>query len=136
MKIPGWHKELEMGIKQFDDNNKIIVALLGKMLKIFTEDGMNLEFHKVYATLLVYARKEFDLEEQLMNKAEYEQTIFHTNQHNEFINKMEYFAEQYLIGEKPLLEFQKYATKWSENHIKVADKRFVPAVKEYFLNNL
>jgi len=135
MEKPGWHKDLETEIKQFDENNKIIAALLFKLIKIFNENHMNVEFHKIFATLLVYAQKEFALEEKLMNNSHYEQTMFHTNQHREFMKKMEYFATQYIAGEKPALEFRKYATKWIKSHIKVADKRIIPAVKEFFINN-
>lgn len=135
MKILGWERDFEMGIGQFDENNKVIVVLLNKLLKIFYEETMNSDFHKVYATLLLYARKEFDAEESLMRKSRYEQAILHANQHTEFIKKMEYFADQYLNGEKPVMEFQKYAVKWADSHIKVTDKKFITAAKEFILNN-
>lgn len=134
MRIFGWDIEFETGIKKFDDNNKIIIVLLNKLLKIFHEEKMSPEFHKVYATVLMYAKKEFKLEETLMKKAKYEQFKIHCNQHSEFINKMEYFANQYLMGEALSFEFQKYATKWVESHIQVTDKKMIATVKDYILN--
>lgn len=135
MKIFGWDKDFEVGIKKFDENNKIIIVLLNQLVKILHEEQMNPEFHKIFATLLLYARKEFDLEESFMKKTHYKLATLHINQHNEFMNRMDHFSNQYLMGEKPAFEFHKYALKWVENHIKITDKKFIPTVKDYILNS-
>ncbi|MFA8343853.1 MAG: bacteriohemerythrin [Rhodothermaceae bacterium] len=128
MKVLGWEEKYEIGVGKIDEQNKIMLAILNSMLKIFMSPEYSPNYLKMYATLLMYARKNFAVEEKLMREIKYTQYHLHKNQHEEFINKMEFFNQEYLNGENIAFEFQRYILKWYGAHIQIADKKYVPLV--------
>ena len=125
MNFLGWNSECELGISEFDENNKIIVAIFNQILKLFYENQLSKEFHKLYATLIMYAKKEFDLEQELMKKVKFNQSTLHINQHNEFFHKIDQIANVYISGEIPFAELHKFANKWLSSHIKQTDRKLI-----------
>lgn len=123
MKIFGWEKEFSTGVKELDDQNKILLALLNKLLKMYYDGGLDPEYHKIYTTFMVYARNYFDKEEAVMHSRRYPQLLLHKNQHSEFLNRIELFNNEYLNGTNILFEFQRSILKWLEGHIKASDKK-------------
>ena len=128
MKILGWDEKFEIGISKLDDQNKVLLAILNRMLKIYLNAEFNADYLRIYATLLQFARKTFEFEEKLMKEIRYTQFQLHKSQHEEFINKMEYFNEAYMGGENIVFDFQRYIEKWFNAHIQIADKKYVPHV--------
>lgn len=123
MKIFGWEKDYSTGIKELDDQNKILLALLNKLLKIYYDGSLDPEYHKIYTTFLLYARKYFDREEEIMREKRYSQYLLHKNQHLEFLNRIELFNDEFMKGDSIVFEFQRYILRWLEGHIKSSDKK-------------
>lgn len=129
MKVLGWEKEYEIGIKQFDEEHKIMFVLINQLLKIFSNEEFKTEFHKIYATLMQYSAIHFENEEKMMRSVYYPQFILHKNQHKEYMRKMDNFANMYLSGDSVLFEFQRFVQRWFEGHIMVSDKKYIPYIQ-------
>lgn len=129
MKVFGWEKEYEIGLKQVDEEHKIMFVLINQLIKIFSNEEYKKDFHKIYATLLQYSKAHFDNEEKIMKSVYYPQYILHKNQHKEYMVKLDRFANQYLSGESVLFEFQRFVQRWFEGHIMVSDKKYVPYIQ-------
>ena len=125
MEIIKWSKDLESGVKAFDDEHKVLIKTIDEVYTLMRE-GKKEEAKKVLVdTVVAYADKHFKHEEEVMERYNYpkEKLEGHKKMHNFFVK---YLIETLLPeiekgDDKKFNEALNFIVGWLIMHIKNMD---------------
>ena len=118
-----WSEKYSCGIRDLDEQNKILIALINKTLNIVAEKNRFSEFERVYGTILIRAKEQFEFEEEILKRRNIGLLAIHKNQHIEFLNRLIMLRKDYMRDENVFFDFQRYIQKWIDGHICLSDQR-------------
>lgn len=125
-----WDDELSVNNENVDNHHKKLIGLFNEMAVLIENEQETPLFStiKVISELNIYAIFHFKEEEKLMEDGDYPGLEEHKVLHQEFIDKVNKFKDEYLHND-PLLNFElfNYLSDWVLNHIVQEDSKY----KEY-----
>jgi len=125
-----WSKELELGVKMFDDQHKKLIKLINDLYNAMKDNKGDKVMLKILTDLVDYTAYHFDNEEELFAKYGYENqkehVKIHTNLKNTAIDlKGKIEAGEAVIGFNVI----SFLENWVKNHILVEDRKYAAFFK-------
>lgn len=122
-----WDPSFSVNNEDIDNHHKKLINIFNEMASLIENEQDTPLFStiKVISELNIYAIFHFKEEEKLMEEADYPDLENHKAIHQEFIDKVSKFKDEYLHND-PLLNFEifNYLSEWVLNHIIEEDSKY------------
>lgn len=129
-----WTYEYETGIPALDEQQKHFIELINELDDASQTNDRNKAGHAMDG-LLHYTVTYFELEESLLEKAEYPFLKAHRRIHEVFMKKVSEIRARFNQGEDVTSELLELMKGWLHTHIQGEDKDFVETVKKFTGND-
>ena len=107
-------------------NKQKISDLINFFSKSIEDKNCKSEILNVFHKLSYFSSEIFICEELLMKKHGIKSVAEHTKEHNEFVEKIKYFQQEYENKKKGFcIELLNYLKHWHEQHILKADETLI-----------
>lgn len=122
-----WNNKLILGVDIMDDEHKILVSKINKLVESLEEQYINknkVELLKYFKDLADYTKEHFDHEEKFMNAIGYAQYPSHKKIHEKLLEQVASYGKQI---EKETLDDQKlisFLRNWLISHIMGVDMQY------------
>ena len=131
-KLIEWGPKYLIGIREIDDQHKILVDIINKLYAAFGSNQNKKEIRNNLKELVDYTIYHFGNEEEYFSKFGYKDTPAHLDQHRKFIDRIKKFADEFQEGDSTVsLDIINFLKDWLLNHILKVDARYVPFFKEH-----
>ncbi|HEY0664903.1 MAG TPA: bacteriohemerythrin [Gallionella sp.] len=129
MALAEWSSEYEIGIPAFDAQQRRFVGFINDMdVACRTRDTART--NHVMEELLHYTVTHFEVEEELLEKAEYLYLKAHRKVHELFMKKVSEIRARANKGEDISTDLLELLKGWLDNHIKQEDRDYVACVRK------
>ena len=116
----------QTAIEIIKTNKQKISDLINSFSESIENKNCKDEILKVFHKLSYFSSEIFIGEELLMKKHGIESITEHTKEHNQFVEKIKYFQQQYENKEKGLcVELLDYLKKWHDEHVLKTDETLI-----------
>lgn len=120
-----WEDDLSVGVKDFDDEHKILISCINKLHTGLIAGDASDSINLILDGLIEYTEKHFGHEEKLMESEDYPGLSGQQKEHELFVDKIISFKKQIESGKISFsLELMAFLRDWLTNHIKVVDKAY------------
>jgi hemerythrin len=125
MPVMEWDDSFVLGINNFDEHHKRLIALLNIAFDGFTRSAGRDELAVVLDELLKYAKYHFAAERHWMKLNEYPGLVQHCKEHGIFTNKVVAFQKDFQSRKTSLsLDVLQFLMSWLTNHILMTDGEY------------
>ena len=126
-----WKDEYKVGVKAIDEHREKFFEIINKLKKVITEKDCKIKVADIFFSLVHYAEHYLINEEIYFKESGYSGFSKHQESHNNFINRIVKFKEDYQSREKEVCEdMYFYLENWLINHILHYDIEAVEWLKE------
>ncbi|MBN1501681.1 MAG: hemerythrin family protein [Spirochaetes bacterium] len=120
-----WEDNLSVGVKDFDDEHKVLISYINKLHMALISGEAAESVYGILDGLVEYTEKHFGHEEKLMESEDYPGLPGQIKEHEVFVDKIRGFKKQMEAGKINFsLELMAFLRDWLMNHIKVVDKAY------------
>ncbi len=124
-----WKTEYNVNISFIDEHHRKFVEILNRILEINNEASCGHNISEAFFSLVYYA-EHYLIREQMYLK-EYQNFQYHQDLHNQFIDRVTRFQDDFKKGKKNICsDMALYLYEWFENHILNYDKEATAFLKE------
>lgn len=128
-----WQEQYNLGISIIDEHHHHLVDLLNILDD--NSDASPNQHREVVGVVLIkllnYTKYHFSEEEKMMKEMQYEGFDLHREEHANFEKKVDYFIEQYRLGNSTLsVETLHFLNQWLLEHILITDRKFADDAKK------
>ncbi|NTW99452.1 MAG: hemerythrin family protein [Geobacteraceae bacterium] len=117
-----WNDAFDLGIKEFDEHHKHLVALINLTYDIFTQGTTHDGIVKVLDELVDYTKYHFAAEEHWMAVNKYPNLSQHSDEHESFCQTVSAFQSDFFKRKTNLsLEVLQFLNDWLTAHILKSD---------------
>ena len=122
-----WKDSYSVGLDSIDKQHKMLVDSLNELHEAMLNGEANDVIAGILKGLSDYIGIHFSYEESLMKKHTYMGYEEHKQIHNEFVEKVNKFNQDFTKGKLMLsLEVMNFLKNWLKNHIMGKDKEYGP----------
>ncbi|MFA6283667.1 MAG: bacteriohemerythrin [Desulfurivibrionaceae bacterium] len=125
MKIIEWDEKFSVGIKEIDDQHKVLVDILDELYYAMLKARGNEVIETTLEKLVQYTKTHFNTEELLFKKYSYPEEKAHKAEHDAMLKKVAAFRQDFknekLIG----VDLMHFLNKWFVEHLQTTDYRYV-----------
>lgn len=125
MKIIEWDEKFSVGIKEIDDQHKVLVDILDELYYAMLKARGNEVIETTLKKLVQYTKTHFTTEELLFKKYSYPEEKAHKAEHDAMLKKVAAFRQDFknekLIG----VDLMHFLNKWFVEHLQTTDYRYV-----------
>ncbi len=126
-----WGPQFYIGLKTIDEQHKVLVDLINLTYSYFGKGSSKAKYKKVFKELLDYTVYHFGVEEKYFEAFGYEYSDAHKANHEEFIEKIRNFKNEFEAGDATVsFEIIEYLKNWLLEHILEKDKKYVAFLKK------
>jgi hemerythrin len=120
-----WSPDYSVNIKTIDSQHQELVNILNRLFVAVSMREGNSVIASILKALHSYTKTHFDLEERLMQQAQYSDFEAHKREHQILIDQLEVLSKKHLQEEKPIyFEMLRFLKTWLKQHIKGVDTRY------------
>jgi len=125
VEILKWEKSFELGIHQFDEHHKHLLALLNETCGCVNDGASKDQLESILDKLIEYTRYHFSAEEQWMDLLAYDGLLAHVAEHDKFSSMVEHFQTEFHNGDTQMSsELFFFLGNWLFDHILVSDAQY------------
>jgi methyl-accepting chemotaxis protein/hemerythrin len=129
--LVSWSDDLSVGIRQIDDQHKVLVNLINELYGAMRSRKSDTIMLDIVDRMADYAAKHFKTEEDLFDKYGYPEADSHKKVHQNFVDKVTEFRQGLESGaSRVTMEVMRFLKDWLIKHIQGTDKRYAPFLKE------
>lgn len=123
--IFAWKPEMSVGRDQLDRDHKGIIKALNELSALEESQDVD-KVQPVLNRLLNYTVSHFGREEAYMREIGFTRLADHERQHDQFIQKIQFFLTEYREGRRSMLasEMAEFLRGWLVEHIMSEDKAY------------
>ncbi len=120
-----WTSSLDIGIKEIDDQHRILVDRINTLAEAVEMGLDNLSLQGILRDLSAYAATHFSLEEGYFDRFDYRDAAAHKEEHAAFVRKVHVFRSELSEGKSTLsAEVLEFLRSWLTSHIAFSDKKY------------
>ncbi|SRR5690554_1837182 len=120
-----WTSELEVGIKEIDEQHRWLVDLTNKLHDAFQAGADHGTIREILEGLMDYTMNHFIVEEELFDRLGYPESAAHKKYHNRFTEQVMSLLDRHEAGEMVGAEALELLKDWLTHHILKVDKAYV-----------
>ncbi|MDD5056311.1 MAG: bacteriohemerythrin [Sideroxydans sp.] len=124
-----WTQEFEIGIPVLDTQQRLFVEFINELDEACRTDDLT-KTNRVMENLLHYTVTHFELEEELLEKAEYPYLKAHRRVHEVFMKKVSELRGRSIKGENISTDLLELLKGWLKSHIQREDHDYVETLKK------
>ncbi len=125
MEFIRWNKKYSVGIKEFDDQHKVLVDIINELYDAIDKNKGLDAIGRLIKRLRMYGAIHFASEEYYFDLFKYPETEEHKKIHKFFDDKMAEIEKTYTTQSKETaLEMMHFLSEWLLNHIKGTDQKY------------
>jgi len=125
MPLMTWGPMLAVGVKEIDDQHKVLVQMANDLNDAMRNGQGKDVLGKTLKELVNYTRNHFATEERLMDKYKYPQSAEHKQQHKDLVHTVSELVTKFDAGDAALsTEVMNFLREWLMKHILNTDKAF------------
>jgi len=126
-----WSRDLELGIKVFDDQHKKLIEMINQLYDAIRDNKVKSTIDKILNDLVSYTVYHFNTEEEAFRKYGYPDSAKHAEIH-EALKRTVGEVKAKLDSGKEVIGFNiiSFLENWVKNHILVEDKKYAPFFKK------
>ena len=123
-----WKSEYETGCKLIDEQHKRLFQIFNEFFTAFEQAKADKKLEDIIKELESYTIYHFSTEERLFDEKGYPKKEQHKREHQEFIDKVKSFRQQYEKDENSLLAYDVMLSlrEWIFNHVLGSDRLYIP----------
>ncbi len=125
MPLIKWNDDFSVGVIEIDLQHKGLVHQINKLYDAMLRGEANSILRGIISELVRYTQVHFATEEKYFKKFGYAESEDHIQEHQEFIEVVGKFKEEYEKGSLVLsIDVLKFLKNWLTHHILGSDKKF------------
>ncbi|MBF0333526.1 MAG: hemerythrin family protein [Alphaproteobacteria bacterium] len=127
-----WDDGYRLGIPAIDAEHERLVARLDLFLDASMHDHLDAELSRLLADLIDATRAHFLHEEDMLDRAGYEDLPAHRAEHDRLLADLGHYEMACAAGEVPRklsIETADYLRHWLLDHIRNADRQYLPFLR-------
>jgi len=126
-----WRPELEVGVKQIDEQHKQLVAMLNQLTDLAEQGKDDGRLQAILLRLVRYTETHFAMEAGLMQAHRYPARVAHLGQHEGLAGKVREYQAEAKAGSKQTVDtLLVFLAGWLERHILGSDKQLAAYLRE------
>lgn len=126
-----WNEKYNTGIKEIDDQHKILVDILNKLYESFVDRTTNEQMKVVIKEMADYTVYHFGVEEKYFKDFNYKGADEHVAEHETFVRKVIVFQEDLDQGKVSVtFQLMNFLRTWLIQHINGTDRKYISLFKE------
>jgi hemerythrin len=128
MALMEWTERMSVGVTQFDNEHKRLVALINELFDAVQAGRGREALGKILDELIEYTKSHFTNEEHLMAKNGYPNLDTHKKEHEALTKQVLDVQRKYHAGATAMLsmEVMTFLKNWLVKHIQGTDKQYGP----------
>jgi len=132
MVLMQWKDEYSVEVEEIDNQHKVLVNTINDLYTgMKTGEGKD-ALEKILNTLADYTVKHFSTEEKYMTQFGYPEYEDHKKEHENFVQKVGAFIEDFKRGKMLLsLEILTFLKSWLADHITGTDRHYIEFFHEH-----
>ena len=120
-----WSDSLSVGVKEFDDQHKVLIGMINDLHNAMKEGKGKGVVGEIVEKLIEYTDTHFKTEEKYFDQFDFPGKAAHKKTHEDFVTKVVDFSEDLSSGKITLtLDVMKFLSSWLKEHIKGTDKEY------------
>jgi len=120
-----WKNEYSVGVKEIDEQHKIIIKLINELHSVITGEKDKKELEHILEQLANYGSYHLANEEKYFDKFNYAEADEHKAIHQQYRNTILTFQEKFKVNKiKTIFEAIDFLEDWWIGHINNIDKRY------------
>ena len=127
-----WSDAISVGVAEVDDQHKVLIGILNRLFVATAQRKGNEILNEILEALIEYAKTHFELEEQLMQEAGYNEVKLeaHKREHQAFAARLDELSRKHSVESKQnSFEVVHFLKRWLHDHIQVTDRTYALALK-------
>lgn len=118
-----WEDKLSVGVKEMDDQHKIIIQKINALVDAMDSKDF-LKIRTAFDSLATFTVKHFKEEEEMMEKSKFEGIATHKIIHQQLLSQVGEFDKQ--VSDKTLVpaKLEGFLRVWLTSHIMGIDKKY------------
>lgn len=129
MKIIEWDEKFSVGIKEIDDQHKVLVEILDELYLAMLKARGNEVVEATLDKVIRYTKSHFSTEELLFKKYSYPEEKLHKAEHDAMLKKVDAFRRDFKNGKLIGVDLMHFLKKWFVEHLQTTDYRYVKFFK-------
>ncbi len=125
MKSFEWDDKYDVGVRRFNEQHMQLIKILNEVYVAMNDKQDKLAVAQILNNLLAYSKQHLVEEEACLKENKYPDYINHKNLHENFINKLTQFCNDFRSDKFSLhFEIAVFLKNWITNHIMIVDKEY------------
>lgn len=125
MALINWSDQYSLAIPSIDNQHKKLIELINQLHEALAAGKAKEVLGSILVELADYTVTHFKFEEQMMNKHGYTSFNGHVTVHNEFVNKIQGYVNDFEQGRSAFsISLMNFLRDWLTNHILKTDKEY------------
>ena len=126
-----WSDNLSVGVKQFDDQHKVLIDLINQLHEAMSQGKAQKELDVILEKLIDYTRVHFSNEEKVMGQYAYQRLPIQKTAHINLTERVVDFQKQLQAGKVGLsIQVSNFLKEWLTEHILKEDKQYSAFFKQ------
>jgi hemerythrin len=130
MALITWSDKFSVQVKQLDEQHKKLIEILNRLHDAMKVGKGKEILEEVLGSLIIYTRKHFAAEEELMKVNNYPGYAVHKQEHNQLVVQVLDVQKQTQAGVVLSQQVMSFLKNWLETHIQGTDKKYGPFLNE------
>jgi len=130
-----WREEYSVNVDEIDQQHKKLIQMINDLHTAMKEKKAKDVIEDVLKRMESYVEEHFNTEEKYFDKFDYPEAEEHIQEHDQFVEKVEEFIEDYMDGKMMLsMKLINFLKDWLTNHIKGTDQKYSEFFNEHGLS--
>lgn len=136
MKIIEWDDKFSVGIKEIDDQHRVLIDILDELYYAMLKGRGSELIGTTLERVIQYTKTHFTTEELLFKKYNYPEEKEHKAEHDAMLKKVDAFQKEFKNGKLIGVDLMQFLTKWFVEHLQTTDYRYVKFFREIGVSTL
>jgi hemerythrin len=129
-----WDPIFSVHVKIIDEQHKKFIAAINHLDAAIGNGTEKQELSKVFDELIYYVEFHFGTEERYFDEFQYEHAAEHKTAHDGFVKNITRIRSEFADDERKLSrELSEYLFDWLQNHVILADKKYMDCFRQHGL---
>jgi hemerythrin len=135
MALITWTDNLSVNVNEIDEQHKKLVMMINELNEAMQQGKGKDIIGNILIGLADCTGEHFSTEEKYFDQFKYPDSLVHTQEHQEFVERVGDFIKEFDAGKTMLsVQVMGFLKEWLVNHIQGSDKEYSPYFNQHGLN--